>query len=61
MRRDHLAGTVHIGSARGKIAVWFDETEAWDLYYRLHSDDTFRPELAKAILEAYPDSERNPE
>jgi hypothetical protein len=52
-----MGGIVEICSAHGKIAVYFTESEAWDLYYLLHSDDMFRAELQAAILRAYPSPE----
>lgn len=52
---------IEIGNPRGRIAILCDETEAWDIYHGLHSDDLFRKDIADAIERAYPKSEDNEE
>ena len=47
-------GVVKIGSPRGLIAVYFDESAAWDYFHSLRGSDMFREEIAEAIERAYP-------
>lgn len=47
-------GVVRIGDARGKVAVYLDETGCYDLAACFRSDDLFVDELHKAAALAYP-------
>jgi hypothetical protein len=47
-------GVVEIGNARGKIAVYLDETEAIDLAYLYDPRDVAHRELMEAVEVAYP-------
>lgn len=47
-------GIVEIGNAHGKIAIYCDEGEAWDLYHMFSPEDSFRRDIAYAIQKAYP-------
>jgi hypothetical protein len=48
----------HIGNARGRIAVWLDESEAIDLAHHFGPRDLAYTELLEAVERAYP---RDPE
>jgi hypothetical protein len=54
-------GVVEIGTFGGKVAVFFDESEAWDYHDSLWSNDGFRQDLAKAIVTAYPPKQTDEE
>jgi hypothetical protein len=54
MMRADSKGVVHIGNARGKIAVYLDETEAIDLAYLYGPRDDAYRELMEAVETAYP-------
>lgn len=49
---------VEIGDARGRVAIYFTETRAWDYHDSLHSSDGFREEISAAIMQAYPSEEQ---
>ena len=56
----HISGkghTVHIGNARGRIAVWLDEEEAIDMAEHYGSRDLFSEELMWAVEKVYPKEE----
>jgi hypothetical protein len=52
-----MSGEVHIGNAQGKIAIWFNEQEAYDLAAMYKYPDGFIPEIISAIDKAYPKRE----
>lgn len=54
-------GIVSIGNAKGKIAIYCDESEAIDLAHLYHSEDGFRNEILEAVEAAYPKEQKNPE
>lgn len=45
---------VHIGNAKGRIAIWCDESEAIDLAMIYGPGDGFYREIMAAIEMAYP-------
>lgn len=51
------ATAVHIGDAKGRIALWLDEQSAWDLADLFRHEDLGRKEIIDAILKAYPKEE----
>jgi hypothetical protein len=50
-------GEVHIGSNKGKIAVWLNESEAIDMAHTYGPSDRFYDELMYAVSLAYPQVE----
>lgn len=51
-------GTVHVGNAHGKIAIWCDESEAIEIAEFYGPRDAFYKEVMKAVSVAYPKTER---
>ena len=46
--------TQHIGSAKGRIALWLTESEAIDLAHLYGLDDIGAQEIMDAVEKAYP-------
>lgn len=57
MPRWNRGDIVEIGDNDGKIALYLNESGAWDLASCFKFDDRFREELEQAILRAYPEEE----
>lgn len=53
MRRNHPLNQ-HIGVADGRIAIWCDETLAFDIAAHFPYPDRFSQEIHEAIERAYP-------
>lgn len=45
---------VHIGNARGRIAIWCDESDALEMASRYTYPDEFGREILEAVEQAYP-------
>lgn len=57
----HKRGVVKIGNARGRIALYLDKREAYDLAAMFSYPDKAGPELLAAIDLAYPKRESDRE
>ena len=57
MRED---GTVHIGNARGRIAIWCDESEATEIAQLYLPTDGFYKDVMWAIEKAYLKDDASP-